>query len=113
MTCGMRVEVFAQPGAGSSDALLDFLEYLEVPVVVRDVRADESALAEGLALGAGMLPVTRRGDRVVVGPDLPAVRRLLSPGAEVGAGLQVEAGPDGKPVVVGVEPGSPAENAGP
>jgi predicted metalloprotease with PDZ domain len=108
----MVVEVFAQPGVGSSDALLDLLEYLEVPAVQRDVRRDEEALAEALALGGGVLPVLRRGNQVIAGLDLAAVRQLLSSGAEVGAGLQVELGPEGRPVVIGVEPGSPAENAG-
>jgi S1-C subfamily serine protease len=108
----MTVDVFAQPGVGSSDALLDLLEYLEVPVVLHDVRSDEAALAEALALGGGVLPVTRRGDRVVVGPDAAAIRRLLATGDAVGAGLQVDVGPGGKPVVTGVEPGSPADEAG-
>jgi S1-C subfamily serine protease len=108
----MNIEVFAQPGVGSSDGVLDLLEYLEVPVVLHDVRSDEEALAEALALGAGVLPVTRRGDRVVIGPDQAGIRQLLAPGAEVGAGLQVDVGPGGRPVVVGVAPGSPAEHAG-
>src|SRR5262249_7143630 len=108
----MSIEVFAQPGVGSSDALLDLLEYLEQPFVLRDVRGDEDALAEALAIGEGVMPVTRRGDRVVVGHDVEGIRRLVASTAEVGAGLELELGPDGKPVVVGVEPGSPAEEAG-
>jgi S1-C subfamily serine protease len=108
----MSIEVFVQPGVGSSDALLDLLEYLEQPFVLRDVRSDEDALAEALAIGGGVMPVTRHGDRVVVGHDADGIRRLLAPTADVGAGLQVDVGPDGRPVVIGVEPGSPAEAAG-
>lgn len=108
----MAIEVFALPGIGSSDALLDWLEYQELPVRVRDCRHDEDALAEATALGGGTLPVARRGRKVVVGFDPEAIGRLLRAGAEVGAGLEVETDPDGRPVVVSVEPGSKADLAG-
>jgi C-terminal processing protease CtpA/Prc len=108
----MAVEVFVQPGVGSSDALTDWLEYQEVPFVVRDCRRDPDALAEAIALGGGRLPVTRSGGRVAVGLDPEELRRVVSGGSQVGAGLEVDAGPDGRPVIVGVEPGSKADEAG-
>jgi len=108
----MAVEVFVQPGVGSSDALTDWLEYQEVPFVVRDCGRDADALAEAIALGGGRLPVTRSGDRVAVGLDPEELRRVVSGGSRVGAGLEVDAGPDGRPVIVGVEPGSKADEAG-
>ncbi|MBO0681664.1 MAG: PDZ domain-containing protein [Candidatus Dormibacteraeota bacterium] len=108
----MALEVFVQPGVGSSDALLDWLEYKEVAFVVRDCVRDGEALAEAMALGGGTLPVARRGDRVTVGFDPEALGSLIRAGSQVGAGLRVDSGPDGKPVIVGVEPGSKADRAG-
>ena len=108
----MRVEVFVAPGEGASDALMDWLEAQEIRATIRDVRKDEVALAEAISLGATRFPVLRYQGKVVTGFNPPALAKLLRGGEELGSGITVELGSDGRPVVIEVTPGSVGEAAG-
>ena len=108
---GMGREAFIQPGVGSSDALIDWLEQHEIVVRTHDVTRDEGALATAMALGGGRLPVYRVGDRVVAG-FLPDQLEALGDRSQVAGGLRLETGPEGGVLVREVLPGSIAETAG-
>ena len=107
----MRLEAFIAPGEGASDALMDWLEYQEIVPVVRDVRADEEALAVAIALGAGRLPVVKVGDRTVTGFDPSALKLMLEPKA-AGGGISVVPDGSGRLVVQKVDPGGIGEALG-
>ncbi|HVB77638.1 MAG TPA: PDZ domain-containing protein [Candidatus Nitrosotalea sp.] len=107
----MAFDVFIQPGVGSSDALLDWLERYEITTQIHDVDNDEGALALALALGGGALPVTRRGGRTVPGYDPQALLALLQPDP-ADEGLELIAGSTGEVVVGRVEAGGPAARLG-
>ncbi|HEV2952620.1 MAG TPA: PDZ domain-containing protein, partial [Candidatus Dormibacteraeota bacterium] len=107
----MKYVAFIQPGVGSSDALIDWLEQHEVRVTPRDVTKDESHLAEAIALGGGLMPVLRADDRTVVGFDPEALEDLLvNHGSTVG--LVFTSDPSGRVIVKDVLPGSVGEGAG-
>ena len=108
----MRVDAFVVPGQGSSDALLDWLQIHEIPARIHDLREDESAVAEAFALGAGRLPVLKRGERSAAGFDPQALLSVLQEGEAVGGGLKVEFDGGGQAVVAQVESDSAAESAG-
>ena len=108
----MRVDAFVVPGQGSSDALLDWLQLHEIPARIHDLREDESAVAEALALGAGAVAVLRRGTRSASGFDPGRLEALMRGGETVGGGLLVELDAEGRPVVAQVEPDSAGEAAG-
>jgi S1-C subfamily serine protease len=107
----MAIEVYAAPGQGASDALLDWLEVEEVVADVHDVR-DGSAMAQAIAAGAFPFPVTRVGDRLIRGFDPVRLKHAIFGGEDAGAGLQVTIGEDGRTMVTDVAGGSPAEDAG-
>lgn len=107
----MKIEVYVAPGQGSSDALLDWLEQAEVVAEVHDVR-DESNLAAAIAEGAFPFPATRVGDRLLRGFDPVRLAHAIFGGEDVGAGVAVEVGDDGLPVVTEVAPGSLGDGAG-
>src|SRR5436305_676217 len=107
----MAIEVYAAPGQGASDPLLDWLEVEEVVADVRDVR-DESALAQAIAEGAFPFPVTRLGDELIRGFDPVRLKHAIFGGDDAGAGLLVTTHDDGSPLVVNIESGSPADEAG-
>jgi S1-C subfamily serine protease len=107
----MAIEVYAAPGQGSSDALLDWLELEEVVADIHDVR-DESALAEAIAAGAFPFPVTRVGELLIRGFDPVRLSHAIFGGEDAGAGLLVEIGGDGRTVVTDVTDGSLGEDSG-
>jgi S1-C subfamily serine protease len=107
----MTIEVFAVPGEGASDALLDWLEVEEVAANVHDVR-EESTLAEAIAAGAFPFPVTVVGQEVIRGFDPVRLGYAIFGGEEAGAGVSVALDPDGRRVVTDVARGSLAEDAG-
>ncbi|MGH7862842.1 MAG: PDZ domain-containing protein [Candidatus Dormibacteraceae bacterium] len=109
----MEFEVFVQPGVGSSDALMDWLERHEIQAHVRNVVSDASALAEALALGAGALPVTVHGGAVVSGFDPAALESLAeaSPAAPA-VGVEVEMDLGGEVLVGRVLPGGLGQRMG-
>src|ERR1700676_1278778 len=104
----MAIEVYAAPGEGASDALLDWLEVEEVVANVHDVR-EESTLADAIAAGAFPFPVTRIGEEGIRG--FPPVRPTYAifGGEDAGAGVPVGIDDAGQPVVTGVASGSLAE----
>jgi hypothetical protein len=108
----MKMEVWYVPGEGASDSLMDWLEWKEALVVAKNVKTNEDALYEGMALGAGIWPVCRKGARVVVGLDWEGIEALLAPSTSVGGGVAVELAADGRPVVLEVTAGSAAARAG-
>jgi len=107
----MAIEVYAAPGEGASDALLDWLEVEEVVANVHDVR-EESTLAEAIAAGAFPFPVTWVGEEVIRGFDPVRLTYAIFGGEDAGAGVVVEIDETGQPVVTGVTSGSLAEDAG-
>jgi S1-C subfamily serine protease len=107
----MTIEIYASPGEGASDALLDWLQVEEVVANVHDVR-DESTLAEAIAAGAFPFPVTRVGDELIRGFDPVRLGYAIFGGEDAGAGVSVAVDPDGRPVVTEVAQGSLAEDAG-
>ena len=107
----MAIEVYAAPGQGASDALLDWLEVEEVVANVHDVR-DESNLAEAIAAGAFHFPVTRVGDQLIRGFDPVRLTYAIFGGEDAGGGVSVGVDEAGHPVVIEVTPGSLAEDAG-
>jgi C-terminal processing protease CtpA/Prc len=107
----MAIEVYAAPGQGASDALLDWLEVEEVVANVHDVR-EESTLAEAIAVGAFPFPVTRVGDELIQGFDPVRLSYAIFGGEDAGAGVSVGVDEAGRPVVTEVAPGSLAEDAG-
>jgi S1-C subfamily serine protease len=107
----MAIEVYAAPGQGASDALLDWLEVEEVLADVHDVR-EESAMAQAIAEGAFPFPVTRVGEQLIRGFDPVRLKHAIFGGDDAGAGLLVTIDDDGRPLVVNIESGSPAEDAG-
>lgn len=107
----MSREVFIQPGVGSSDALIDWLEQHEILVRIHDVTRDESALATAVALGGGRFPVVRVDDQVLVG-FLPEQLEAQLGSHGVSGGLRLETRPGGGVLVREVMPGSVAETAG-
>jgi S1-C subfamily serine protease len=107
----MAIEVYAAPGEGASDALLDWLEVEEVVANVHDVR-EESTLAEAIAAGAFPFPVTRVGEQLIRGFDPVRLTYAIFGGEDAGAGVSVEIDDAGHPVVTGVVSGSQAEEAG-
>ena len=107
----MAIEVYAAPGQGASDALLDWLEVEEVVANVHDVR-EESTLAEAIAAGAFPFPVTRVGEELIRGFDPVRLGYAIFGGEETGAGIMVELDDSGHTVVTDVAPGSVAEDAG-
>ncbi|MDQ6919088.1 MAG: PDZ domain-containing protein [Candidatus Dormibacteraeota bacterium] len=107
----MAIEVYAAPGQGASDALLDWLEVEEVVANVHDVREEET-LAEAIAAGAFPFPVTMVGDQLIHGFDPVRLTTAIFGGEDAGAGVQVGVDEAGKPVVTSVAPGSLAAEAG-
>lgn len=107
----MAIEVYAAPGQGPSDALLDWLELEEVVADVHDVR-DEATLAEAIAAGAFPFPVTRVGEQMIRGFDPVRLTHAIFGGDDAGAGMLVEIAGDGRTVVTDVTGGSLAEDAG-
>jgi S1-C subfamily serine protease len=107
----MTIEVYAAPGEGASDALLDWLEVEEVVANVHDVR-DESTLAEAIAAGAFPFPVTLVEQEVIRGFDPVRLGYAIFGAEEAGAGVSVAVDPDGRAVVMDVARGSLAEDAG-
>ena len=107
----MAIEVYAAPGEGASDALLDWLEVEEVVANVHDVR-EESTLAEAIAVGAFPFPVTRVGEEVIRGFDPVRLTHAIFGGEDAGAGVLIEVAAAGRPVVTGVATASVAEDAG-
>jgi S1-C subfamily serine protease len=107
----MAIEVYAAPGEGASDALLDWLEVEEVVANVHDVR-EESTLAEAIAAGAFPFPVTKVGEELIRGFDPVRLTYAIFGGEDAGAGVAVEIDDAGRPVVTGVASGSLAEDAG-
>lgn len=107
----MRIDVYAAPGEGASDALLDWLEQNEVVATIHDVRA-EADLAEALSLGGIRFPMTSVEGRIVRGFDPRALDRLLHPLDESGAGVELAVDGDGHPVVADIAAGSLADSAG-
>jgi hypothetical protein len=108
----MKLEVFYVPGHGACDSLMDWLEWKEALVLAKNVKSNEDAMYEGMALGAGVWPVCRKGKRVVVGLDWEAIEALLAPFESVGGGVAVELAASGEAVVVEVAQESPAGRAG-
>jgi S1-C subfamily serine protease len=107
----MAIEVYAAPGQGASDALLDWLEVEEVVANVHDVREEET-LAEAIAAGAFPFPVTRVGEEQIWGFDPVRLTNAIFGGEDAGAGVLVTVDEAGRPVVTGVASGSLAEEAG-
>lgn len=107
----MRIDVYAAPGEGASDALLDWLEKNEVVATVHDVRG-EAELAEALSLGGIRFPMTRVDGRIVRGFDPAAIDSLLHTEDEEGAGIELAVDGEGHPVVAEVAEGSIADAAG-
>ncbi|HEY8811377.1 MAG TPA: PDZ domain-containing protein [Candidatus Dormibacteraeota bacterium] len=107
----MAIEVYAAPGQGASDALLDWLEVEEVVANVHDVR-EESTLAEAIAAGAFPFPVTRVGAELIRGFDPIRLTNAIFGGEDAGAGVLVAVDEAGHPVVTDVAPGSVASEAG-
>jgi S1-C subfamily serine protease len=107
----MGIEVYAAPGQGASDALLDWLEVEEVVADVHDVR-DESTLAQAIAAGAFPFPVTRVGEQLIHGFDPVRLTYAIFGGQDAGAGVLVEVDADGRPVVTEVAADSIAGDAG-
>lgn len=107
----MAIEVYAAPGQGASDALLDWLEVEEVMANVHDVR-EESTLAEAIAAGAFPFPVTKVGKQLIRGFDPVRLSYAIFGGEDAGAGVSVEIDAAGRPVVTDVAVGSLAEDAG-
>jgi membrane-associated protease RseP (regulator of RpoE activity) len=108
----MRLHAYVAPGEVGSDALLDWLETMELRAVVHDVRTDDEALAEAIALGAGRLPILRHPGGLIIGFDPEALGKLASSTEDVGSGVTVELDDEGRPMVTAVEEGSPAAAAG-
>ena len=107
----MAIEVYAAPGQGASDALLDWLEVEEVMANIHDVR-EESTLAEAIELGAFPFPVTKVGDELIRGFDPVRLGHAIFGGEDAGAGVLVTVDDAGRPVVAEVAPGSLASDAG-
>jgi len=107
----MAIEVYAAPGQGASDALLDWLEVEEVVADVHDVR-DEETLAEAIAAGAFPFPVTRVDGQLIHGFDPARLKHAIFAGEDVGAGVAVTLDEDGRALVTEVAEDSPAEDAG-
>jgi S1-C subfamily serine protease len=107
----MAIEVYAAPGQGASDALLDWLEVEEVMANIHDVR-EESTLAEAIALGAFPFPVTKVGEELIQGFDPVRLGYAIFGGEEAGAGVSVAVDEAGRPVVTEVAAGSLADDAG-
>ncbi|MGH7904269.1 MAG: PDZ domain-containing protein [Candidatus Dormibacteraceae bacterium] len=107
-----KYEAFIASGEGASDALMDWLELHEIIPQVHDVRTDESALAEAVAIGAGRLPVVRFGERVVVGFDPAALELLGRAPQPTEAGLALAADAAGRLLVADVTPGGAGELLG-
>jgi predicted metalloprotease with PDZ domain len=106
-----RPEAFVVPGAGSSDALLDWLRSARVEVTVHDLR-EECELAEAIARGFTRFPVLCQEAGTVVGFDPAALDRVFDRGEDIHCGLRVRAGRDGHPVVTQVLPGTAGAAAG-
>lgn len=98
-------------GAGSSDALLDWLRAAPVEVTVHDLR-QECELAEAIARGFTRFPVLLHEVGAVVGFDPAALDRLFDRAEDVHCGLRVRPGRDGHPVVTQVQPGTAGAAAG-
>jgi S1-C subfamily serine protease len=107
----MAIDVYAAPGQGASDALLDWLEVEEVMANIHDVRV-EATLAEAIAAGAFPFPVTRVGEELIRGFDPVRLTNAIFGGEDAGAGVLVTVDEGGRPVVAGVVSGSLAEEAG-
>jgi S1-C subfamily serine protease len=107
----MAIEVYAAPGQGASDALLDWLEVEEVVADVHDVR-EESTLAEAIAAGAFPFPVTRIGEELIHGFDPVRLTNAIFGGEDAGAGVLVAVDNAGRPVVTSVASDSLASEAG-
>lgn len=90
----VTVDVFAVPGTGASDALLDWLWEARVHATLHDVR-EVSELADAIAHGCTGFPALRHTQGAVLqGFDPVSLTRLFSKGEDVGCGLSVRAGPD-------------------
>jgi S1-C subfamily serine protease len=107
----MAIEVYAAPGEGASDALLDWLEVEEVLATIHDVR-EESTLAEAIAAGAFPFPVTKVGDELIRGFDPVRLTYAIFGGEVTGGGITVELDDTGHTVVTEVAPDSVADEAG-
>ena len=107
----MKIDVYAAPGEGASDALLDWLEQNEILAVVHDVHGEEE-LAEALSLGGVTFPITKIDGAVIRGFDPVAIEGLLVQEEEVGVGLELALDGEGHPVVADVAEGGAGEAAG-
>ena len=73
----LQVVVYTEPGCAGCDQVKKFLDEREIGYIEKDIFQDLTAVSELRKLGHVTVPVTRVGNEVIVGFDLPALERFF------------------------------------